>query len=792
MKLLFASSVLTVIGIYLVIIRILILMYHPTSDVSGIITGLQHLVLPEIELPLYICAWIFVTFFAVLLFLLLRRLSRNIQPVFLRKCVALFFRLALLENILSIIFLFYADKEIRTLLTGLSIYVILSSSGILILFFYPQKIRGLIRPISHSIDFLFAETSLLIALSAAVVLLNGDFVTSKLFWILRLTGFIFIHSIDPSYIYAACVLTIFTTFISIILKKHNGGILNRRWLNLLIDALVIVLILLALCIRVPRYDLDHNPTFSWLPTENDYHPYIGPINDVLSNKTIYVDSPSEYGILNIYALSLPYHLISLTYDSFYWLNFTVTFLSYGMIYILLRFLLKNQGLSLLGIATILIIHHFSAFRNNLYFPAISFLRFGWWIPFTIFYFLKKSRYFPKKLIIPLELTITGVAFYWGFDVGMYFVSSYICYIIAKNVLSGEDLKRNIRNTLINVGSLVFFLVLFLVGISAYTYSRSFLLPDWNQFFGFTSSFSKGWFLTPVYYLGEYVTSVAKWDMPKYIETLISLLPIVIFLLTYIIAFFYFLHKIFFDKKKLSGNVDLPILVFITVFGITSFSYYIGRSLMANLHAVSIPFIIITLWLVQNLLITFRTFPQKKLSVPHKIILSSLFFLFLFVFSVFTAASYVNIREMISIRGSIGPEFDYYITNDKGFDDVNETHMSQSIDYINHMLGDTPRYMRRIGILSKYETWILTYTRSANVFDSNNLEYFISYLDLNKLTRQVYTRSPRYLFVDHDFTNNNVVTSENINYIFSILRNDYILKENIGQLDVWEWNPNAYR
>ena len=765
-------------GLYLFILRIF-LFYHPEVDTSSYLPGLRHLIKPEIELPLYLGGWAFVTIVGLVLFFLYRWLSEAKTSLPQEIIQFAYLRLCILIDILAFIYLLIVGERKTLIFSGFYTYFIVVYLLLFIFFRYPKRLLLLSSSFTKVYDYGLSAIILVAGLAVLLLFFNYNFVTTKLFWLLRLNGYIFLYSLLPRHIVFGGLISAGALYLWFFPPKWIIQFFSATYTRRGIDVLILIIIIVSVSLRVPRYPIDHNPSFRWLPHEIDLHPHIGPINDVLSGKTPLVNSNSQYGTLNIYTLSIPFLFIPLTYDTFYWFYWGITIVAYTMIYFILRQFLKNIGISVFGIILVLLFHHFMAFRNNLYFSQMSFLRFGWWIPFSVFFFFARKRR-PTGLNLLVELLITGIAFYWGFDVGLYFLVSYIVYRIVWAILNENTVRLVLRNISLNMFFLVLTLSIFFGGISVFTKIRSGIWPNWSMFILAGSTFTEGWFMEPVSDLGRYITEVAHWNLPQLVESLLSLGPLLVFLLIYALVFYFLMYKILYKRSTLSENNDyFVILVFITVFGIMSFSYYVGRSVMGNLHAVSIPLLIVFCWLLAKVDSFIKKGGLILFPFSFKLLSATAFLLFFLFLSLNVTAGFHQISTMFEARGKISPEFDYYVQNDPG--------MKKSIDYINTYLGQASRSKRRIALISNYETWFLVYTRSANVVDSNNIEYFTSISQLDNLVKQFRSQAPEYVFIDRNIPITNLISMENMLYIIPSIKQEYTLIENIGTLDVWKRN-----
>lgn len=495
----------------------------------------------------------------------------------------------------------------------------------------------------------------------------------------------------------------------------------------------------------------------------DYQAVVGPINDVLGGKTLLVNIHSQYGLLMIYVLSLIFKVIPLSYNNFFWVNYSSTIVGYILLYGSIRMWLKSVSLSVFGIFLISQHHYFSQNINILFYGQSTFLRFGWWILLLVFLIVKeKVKLSPslkrrrisnrqKYIFNGIELLLLGVSVFWGFDVGVYTLAAYLAYRGVNDWLSTPTIRKKINCIAVSWIQISITLALFFAGLSVFTRFRAGLWPDWRYFTGTAVQFTNGWTMMPMPAMGPYL----------------------LFLGLYAGCFAYILFVLFFTSDNQKQRRDLSIVSFVTVYGILQFLYYVGRSVENNLHAVILPFILLILWTMQRL----------RLSViRHRILLHTLRWrvlgigiaaVLLLSFSTLTAASIIHTYHAYERRGVITSQTDELPLSDD---------IKRSIDTINQRLSNA-KY-REIALISGQDTFFLMKTKSVNTIESNNIYYFYRYAQFDELGNQLLQRNPQIVFMDHhidDFWSLHVVLLKNY------LVQQYHLKENIGYLDIWERN-----
>ena len=522
----------------------------------------------------------------------------------------------------------------------------------------------------------------------------------------------------------ATTLTLFLVWI-----RHPGESVIFSKLNLLI----LLIIILSISVFTPFVrGVDGGPYYN-------YYYLVGPINDILHGKTLLVDAVSQYGLLSIYFLALPFKfLVPLTFDNFFWMYYFVTCGGYFLAYLIMRRLIGGFLLPALGLFLILQQNYYLQVDSLLSYPQTGFLRFGWWL--IVAYYLTRSS---SRFLV--EIVLVSIATFWMSDAGIYVMGAYLSTMVFREIMKRESIKSTIRNIVSRLALICICLLLFLALISTFTLIRSGFLPNWHFFTGEASLFIGGFGLLPMAAIG----------------------PHLFFPALYLIILIYILYLMFVSGKKTEANDQISVLVFIEVFGILQFIYYVGRSHPNNLHHVVIPFIILFCWIIKKAVEFVRYY---HLDLKLRVFVFFGFLLTLLIFSAIVGAGLKNMAGLYSSRSSGFPELDK-LKDDSGY--------GQSINAIKEDLGGLKGNYRKIAILSKDETFFLVYADSANIINSNNISYFSLMSDLEKLGLQLLKERPEVIYIDH---NNNI---DQVEIVKRMIEQDYAIKENVGVLDVWQ-------
>ncbi len=459
---------------------------------------------------------------------------------------------------------------------------------------------------------------------------------------------------------------------------------------------------------------------------------IGPVNDVLHGKSLLVDSPAQYGLLFVYGISAPFQFfhIPLTYGNFALLNTVIFVVSYIAIYFILRVWLKSILIALSGIFTIVLLNYFVLQTvNTLDFPQSGFMRFGWWIPIMALLLIRakmekgKTAKYVRNTLRFTELILVAIAFFWSLDSGMYVIMAYGAYILVIELSEQSSINITLRRLSLRLVEIVGALVLLFLIISVFTYLRSHQLPDWYQFIEYSRIYSSnGAGMIPMPRIGLHLLVIAVY----------------MFATIYIILRIFFMNGIY--------ERDLPILAFITVYGITQFVYYVGRSNITNLYHVIIPAIMVSCWFIMKGAQWIRAgngrdFVKRNMPAIASVIilialLVSLPILYASKQMILTLDQRNSIPELLKQRDNIS----WLIPSpDK------QTAFIKSVDAID----ENEKYSPKVAVVSTLDTWYLVATGKTNIMNSNNLPQFLLRSQIKQLGTELIKARPDNIYVDHD-------------------------------------------
>jgi len=741
---LFIASFVSAIGLYLFYIKYR-LDTLPSSLDSSFITPLYR---PEVrieaDMPLYVIGVIFIFLLTLLLYFFLSSLIRHFSEPVQILSSRLFLKLMIVIDIVIYYFLvFVSIPQFNSLPILYLIFVLIYLCLVFIFFIVPQKLEYLLIYIDRSIDwFLIFGVFLLDIFLIYEILFETKTVNNLIIYYFRkeelfpfFTGFS-----QLQFLLIAILISILFVLWFRPLKEVSRWA-SFSFVKYFVDFMVFLAIIFFVSIVVvngwgyPNYVIVPN-----------YNPVIGPINDVLGGKSLLVNINSQYGLLYIYTLAFLFRFIPLTYSNFFWLCFVVAIAGYYLLYIVMR---KWLGwIAILGIALIIGFHYFGAVGNILLLCQQTFLRFGWWIILLLFIVFEDKIRIKQRIKFFIEILIVTTAIYWAFDSGLYVLGGYLGFVSVRIMIKKCSWMAQFKEFTFSFLNIVIAVTIYFIAISLFTYFRAGVSPDWSRFNSTAAQFAGGIGLIP---------------MPAFH-------PYLVVLGLYSGVLLYIFYRLFFIKNKLLDEKkrDLCLISLTTFYGMSQFIYYTGRSTSRSLLIVCLPFIIIFCWVLAKCKNYYKkhglTFSQKR----YKLLFWELCAFLLITSSFLTTITTANIYSAYGKRDRLIP---------LGFDDIaNEPTHRQSIDYINKYLEGREGKERKIAILSTWDGFFLTKTKSVNVIDSNNLDYFVRISQLDDLGRQLRREHPDIILVDH------MSYFEMVPYIVNYVKDKYHFEKNVGYLD----------
>ena len=295
------------------------------------------------------------------------------------------------------------------------------------------------------------------------------------------------------------------------------------------------------------------------------------ISQVQQGKTLLVDLTSQYGLYPEFLYPI-FKLINVNIISFSLTMSALTTISYSLILLGLRKIIKNNLVIFLSFISIIYFGYISLFIGpfdlnigsfDLYhaykpirmiFPAL--------ILYSVFTYILN----PKQNLYLLINFISSLSILWNFDSGVICFLSFYIYILYERLI-GNNLrgftKEFIKHTFISFGILALTIFLF----SSYIYFRSHIFPDWSLFLELTAIFGSSYFFSLPMPLFN------AWNL--------------IFLI-YLYGIYIGFNSLLLGKKNPIDNITF----FVAIFGLGISTYYLNRSLDSNLLQTLYPALIL--------------------------------------------------------------------------------------------------------------------------------------------------------------------------------------------------------
>jgi len=332
----------------------------------------------------------------------------------------------------------------------------------------------------------------------------------------------------------------------------------------------------------------------------DYHHYsfyIGPALDIIKGKSLFGDTPSQYGYLSIHFLSFILNLIGTSLAKFNLINILLFVFYYFIASLILFKLIKNKFLATISSVVFITLQTIFSYYSESLYPSTGPMRFGLGL-LTLWVLIS----FSQKTSFILGSIFTSIALFWSIETAVYIVPAWLaaCLIFSYNSTNSfkEFLKSSIRKlSFLGITTASIFSLVVLK-----EYSIQHIFPRISDYFEFAITFKSGYGSILISAYGNYY-------------------PIVLIMIFGVVAIACILtSKI---KTKL-----LPLLVFIAIHNIAIFSYFISRSHENNIVNIT-GFYILQLVIILNIFI--KVFKINFDQLKKTIILPIILFLVLFAF-----------------------------------------------------------------------------------------------------------------------------------------------------------------
>jgi len=429
---------------------------------------------------------------------------------------------------------------------------------------------------------------------------------------------------------------------------------------------------------------------------------------------------------------------------------------YILIYLLLRLWLKNVLISIFGIFLIILQNYFVQIGNLNpgVCPQVGFLRFGWFIPVMFLVLLRTrlargERSHLRCILRSGELLFVAIAFFWVADAGSYVLGAYIVTIFVEEFYNQSGFNSKIKTFLFRMAEIMATLILLFAVISIFTFIRSHQWPDWYGYVQSSLLYVAGFGMMPMPATGLYVLFVA----------------------VYLSSASYVVVKLFFAGGK--AERDLPIIAFVTAYGILQFVYYVGRSHPNNLHHVVIPFIMVICWFMLKGLGFALSSDGRAFLHRNVLMVSSISLVIILLLSPPILLSTKQMIAKVANRGNIIALMNSRDDLNRLIPDTDE--QSKFMDSVK-AIEEIEKGREKVALISGNDAFFLVETNRTNYMNSNNLTEFILMSQLEELASQLLNARPTSVYIDSN------PSQPEVKYLKDMIQDDYYFVENHGLLD----------
>lgn len=347
------------------------------------------------------------------------------------------------------------------------------------------------------------------------------------------------------------------------------GLMDYKTINWIFFLLASALIVIAWRIT-SIYSADHS-----FRSVHHLDAILYSLSQVVQGKTILVDLPSQYGLFPELIAPI-FKVIGLSVFKFSTLMAVLELIALVAVFYVLVKLVKSQLLVFLGGITLIVLTG----ENELYFAGFPDPYYQYWpirffcpaISLFLFYWFCKRKSLTKSVIISLASSVSVI---WNSDTGLFIFISYGIYLGTRYLFSLLGYTGWSKNRFIIALILHFILLiatLFSFGL--------FLKISSGQSLNYSWLFS--------YYSVFYKVGYGMMPMPLHPHPWMLILVVYFYGLVFSLSSF-----------KQFPTYKSELIFYLSVLGIGLFTYYQGRSHVANLFKVMWPAILISLFFAEQ-------------------------------------------------------------------------------------------------------------------------------------------------------------------------------------------------
>lgn len=495
-------------------------------------------------------------------------------------------------------------------------------------------------------------------------------------------------------------------------KKSKFSFIEKYYLMTLIIMLTVVLINFGYLIE----------TGIWV---NYYHHnfIIATINDLFQGKHLLVDTFSQYGLLYPWFLYLIFHVLPFSYMNLYLLFMIFTWIYFFILFFFLKELTKSKWYAFIGLYVVMgvnMLFNYTTypFSENYVWPGGIPLRF--FFDGLVFFLIIKNKNFASGWIQVLTVCLVAVAVLHNIETGLALAASvlfmyFICALSFKKIGLLKQTRFFCTQLTYVAAASVSVWALF----SIYTRLGAGQWPDWRLFTRFGSLTQQGLNNAPTPIIGWY------W----------------LHLLLYFIVFTGVLDKIIRLKTPISWR--WLVVGAYSLYGLLWFNYYITRSYSSNLTVVSIPAVVILIFIIKEIADSKRVWLRsiRFLLILTVVILTYLTSFYLYKRLVYRWYAWGVVQKAKKYRDNRG--FVMVSYNEEG--DYTVENVLKSVHAIKTLTHGT----KKILLLSRYDALILVMAEKTHIVPYPIMELIFYQTELREVKNNLtfLKKKPLYLFID---------------------------------------------
>jgi len=429
------------------------------------------------------------------------------------------------------------------------------------------------------------------------------------------------------------------------------------------------------------------------------------------------------------------------------------------VYLLLRLLSRSLLWSAGGIGIILLVHLFTRNLTAPFFwetPSSTLLRspFDIWFFIALFFVLNSK----KKVWHYLLGGITGLAFLFGFDTGMYLVIVMLIYY-AFNLFSlkKKTLQLNKSNLPQLSAATTTFFVIALSGLLFAGKSAFFTASFWSGLFEGISEYGSGISNLPMALLRQ--------------KTGLLFFEVIVF------AYLGFVANLFLGWLRGKITIVHQFSALLSLYGLATLLIFLGRSHVLNLLHPTIAFWILLIWFSAKLhsVVISRRFVSYPILIPAGFCVISI----LFLLSSSLVRNYPHVLNYFSTRAPGGICLWSGVSDICGVSQTNEVELDKFqtiISWLEEVTSDG----YEVALFDDKDTFFYVAIGQAPWFRYRPGEIF-TYKQLASIHAQIKDRRPEYIVMEEETANQNDVWKQTR----LLLTQDYLLKDTVAGYGIWK-------